>query len=626
MKIVSMLLVLSFIAFASGAQTLYWPRDVKKAYKNETRSNDGWPGKKYWQNSGRYNITVTAMPPDRNIKGSEQISYINNSPDTLKMLVFKFIQNIHKPGAPRLGSASKDYLTDGVFVDSFSVNGEAKKWNAREYSPTVQYARLTKPLAPHDSVQLSFDWHFQISLQSGREGMIDSTTYYLAYFYPRVAVYDDYNGWDDLDHNDALEFYNDFNDYVLNVKVPKNYIVWATGNLQNANDVLQPTYAQRLDASMKADSKIEIVTAPDLAKRNVTKQNDVNTWTFTCNDISDVALGLSDHFVWDASSVIVDEKTKRRASIQAAYNDTAKDFHHMTEMGQSSLSYLSTKWPGVAYPFPKMTVFQGYAGMEYPMMANDETYDDYNFSRFVAEHEISHTWFPFYMGINETRYAFMDEGWATTFELLYNRSVMSKDSADNFFKQFRIDGWIHDESADEDLPIITPGENLSGRGLGNNEYGKPSLAYLAVKDLLGDDMFRKCLHGFMDRWHGKHPTPWDFFYSFNNISGQNLNWFWNAWFFSNNYIDVAADNIHKSGDNYQLAIQNIGGFPVPVDVQLNYADGSSQTIHKSPGIWEANQKQAFITVSSKKSLQSVQLVTDVFMDADESNNKLDVKK
>jgi hypothetical protein len=620
MKRVLVLFFFVSFSFCLRAQNLYWPRDVKKAYKKMTRTNDGLPGRNYWQNTGRYTITLTALPPDRNIKGNEQITYVNNSPDTPNVLVFKFIQNIHKPGAPRLGTAQTDYLTDGVHVDAFSINGESKKWNDKEFSPTIQFTRLTKPLLPHDSVQLTFDWHFQISLQSGREGMIDSTTYYLAYFYPRVAVYDDYEGWDDLDHNDALEFYNDFNDYVLNVKVPKNYIVWATGDLKNAVDVLQPTYAKRLNESMKTDNVMHIATASDLAAKNVTTQNAENTWIFTCKNITDVALGLSDHFVWDASSVVVDEKTKRRASIQSAFNDTAKDFHHAVEFGQSALSYLSTKWPGVAYPFPKMTVFQGYAGMEYPMMANDETYTDFNFSRFVEEHEISHTWFPFYMGINETRYGFMDEGWATTFELLYGRSIMSKDSADGFYKQFRVEGWINDDNADEDLPIITPGENLSGRGLGNNEYGKPSLAYFAVKDLLGDDMFRKCLHGFMDRWHGKHPTPWDFFYTFNNISGQNLNWFWNAWFFSNNYIDLAVDNIHQTNDNYQVNIQNIGGFPVPVDLQLNFKDGSTQSIHKSPAIWAENQKQVIVTVSSKKPLESVQIVTDIFMDADESNN------
>jgi hypothetical protein len=625
MKRIPILLIFLSLVFSLHAQNLYWPRDLKKAYKNETRSNDGWPGRNYWQNTATYNITITALPPDRNIKGSEQISYINNSPDTLHVLVFKFIQNIHKPGVTRLGTASPDFLTDGVHVDAYTENGQSKKWTDRQDAPTVQFIHLSKPLMPHDSVRLSFDWHYQISLQSGREGMIDSTTYYLAYFYPRVAIYDDIAGWDDIEHNNALEFYNDFNDYVLHVNVPNNYLVWATGNLQNANDILQPKYALRLNESMNANNTIHVVDSADLVSKNVTVQNKINTWTFAYNNVTDVALGLSDHYVWDASSVVVDEKTNRRASIQAAFNDTAKDFHHAVEFGQSALSFLSTKWPGIAYPFPKMTVFQGYAGMEYPMMANDETYEDFTFSRFVEEHEISHTWFPFYMGINETRYGFMDEGWATTFELLYNRSVMSKDSADGFYKKFRVDNWINDDNADEDLPIITPGENLSGLGLGNNEYGKPSLAYFAVKDLLGDDMFRKCLDGFMDRWHGKHPVPWDFFYTFNNISGQNLNWFWDAWFFSNNYIDIAVDNIHEIMNGYQVSIQNIGGFPVPLDVKLNFKDGSTKTIHKSPAIWEQNQKQATITVSSKKTLQSVQLVTDIFVDADESNNILDYK-
>ncbi len=619
MKIILFLFAVISSISTLQAQDLYWPRDLKKAYKNQTRSNDGWPGKKYWQNTGRYNITVTVSPPDRTIKGSEQISYINNSPDTLNVLVFKFIQNIHKPGVTRLGGTSAENLTDGVHVDSYTENGQPKKWG-QENSGTIQYIRLSQALLPGDSVQITFDWHYEISLRSGREGMIDSTTYYLAYFYPRVAVYDDISGWDDIEHNEALEFYNDFNDYLLNVKVPKNYLVWATGNLQNAGDVLQPVYIRRLNESMNANNTIHIVTAADVATKNITKQNEQNTWTFAYKDITDVAVGLSDHYVWDASSVVVDANTNRRAGIQAAFNDTAKDFHHVVEFGQSALSFLSTKWPGVPYPFPKMTVFQGYAGMEYPMMANDETYSDFIFSQFVAEHEISHTWFPFYMGINETRYGFMDEGWATTFELLYSRSIMSKDSADGFYRQFRIDGWIHDDNADEDLPIITPGENLSSRAVGHNEYGKPSLGYLALKDLLGDDMFKKCLHAFIERWHGKHPVPWDFFYTFNNVSGQNLNWFWNAWFFSNNYIDLSIDNIRTSGNLQQVIVSNIGGFPVPIDLQLNFSDGSTRTIHKSPQIWSADQRQIIIDVGNKKRLASAELTTDIFMDADENNN------
>jgi len=596
------------------------PRDVQRAFKNGTRSLDGRPGKNYWQNHARYNITVTAMPPDRNIKGEEQIVYTNNGPDTLKYLVFKLILNIHKPGATRFNDADSDYLTPGVHIDAFSVNGQTQQWNDKNGPFTWKGVRLSKPLLPHDSVQLSINWHYEISLKSGREGMIDSTTYYLAYFYPRVAVYDDYMGWDRMVFTDAQEFYNDFNDYTLTVNAPKNYIVLATGTLQNANEVLQPAFAQKLATSMTSDEIMNIATKEDLVAKNVTAQNEMNSWKWAANNITDVTCALSDHYVWDASSVVVDDATQRRASVQSAYNDTAKDFHHMVSFGRHALYWLSRNWPGVPYPFPKTTIVQGYAGMEYPMMANDESYKDTIFSRFVAEHEIAHTWFPFYMGINETRYGFMDEGWATTFEYLISRADIGVEKADSAYKAFRITRWIHDLNAEEEIPIITPGNNLGGVGLGNNEYGKASLGYLALKDLLGDDLFKKALHEYMDRWHGKHPIPWDFFNSISNASGKNLNWFWNNWYFSNYYIDLAINDVKKNKNDYAVSIKNIGGFAAPVDVVATYDDGSSETFHQTPAIWEADQKQTTVNISTKKKIISVQLNGGIWMDEDERNN------
>jgi hypothetical protein len=192
MRRLCLLVSIVFISHLSFSQNLYKPRDVQRAFDKGTRSADGKPGKGYWQNNGRYTINIKAMPPDRTVRGNEQISYINNSPDTLRVMYFKLFLNIHKPGAPRNGGAIPDYLTSGVQIDQFTVNGEKRPWQQNAYSFTTAGVRLPKPLLPHDSVQLSFDWHYEISLQSNREGMIDSTTYFLAYFYPRVAVYDDY--------------------------------------------------------------------------------------------------------------------------------------------------------------------------------------------------------------------------------------------------------------------------------------------------------------------------------------------------------------------------------------------------------------------------------------------------
>jgi hypothetical protein len=608
---------LSCIAFVQvKAQTLYMPRDIQKAFKNETRSVDGRPGKKYWQNYGRYNINITAVPQNRTVKGTEQITYVNNSPDTLKRLNMKLILNIHKPGAARFGDAGADYLTPGIQFDSFLINGEAKKVAS---GSTNQLVGLGKPLMPHDSVKLDIGWHFEISKESGREGMIDSTTCYLAYFYPRVSVYDDYNGWDRLPFLDAQEFYNDFNDYTLHVTAPKNYVVWATGTLQNPNEVLQPEYAKRLQASFTSDSTIHVASAAELAAHKVTVQKEMNTWTWTANDISDMAVGISDHYVWDAASVVVDDATNRRASMQAAFLDNSEDFHHAVQNGRNSLGWLSHNWPGVPYPFPKMTSFQGFADMEYPMMVNDSHTNDVRFSQFVQDHEIAHTYFPFYMGINESRYAFMDEGWATTFELLIGTAEVGKEKAESLYKDFRVDRWIHDASTAEDQPVITPSSELRG-GYGNNSYGKPSLSYFALKDMLGDELFKKALHGYMDRWHGKHPIPWDYFNSMSNITGKNLDWFFNNWFFTNYYNDLSLKSVTKASGGYTAAIKNIGGFVVPFNIKVTYADGSAESIHQTPAVWEKNQKQITVSLKTTKVVKSVTLDGGIFMDADESNN------
>lgn len=602
------------------AQDLFIPRDVQKAFGKGSRSADGRPGKNYWQNYGRYNITITATPPDPVIKGTETITYVNNSPDTLRTLNIKLYLNIHKPGAPRNFGSSPEYLSKGVTVDNFTINGQKSQWPSFQY--TNQQVRLPKPLLPHDSIQLGFDWHTELADGSGREGRIDSTTYFLAYFYPRVAVYDDYNGWDRINFMDSHEFYSDFNDYTVTINVPKNYIVWGTGTLQKPETVLQPAILKRFNESLISDNVIRIVTKEDLAAKNITVQKEMNAWQFTAKHIPDMAFGLSDHYVWDGTSVVVDDAKGRRASAQAAYNDTAADYRHVAGYARHSLNWFSHHWPGIPYPYEKTTIFQGHADMEYPMMANNSTFDDTVFSRFVAEHEIAHTYMPFYMGINETRYGFMDEGWATTLELLIGYDDLGRERAESFFKRFRVQGWTNNSASELQIPIITPGDAMTGAGFGTNIYGKAALGYLALKDLLGDELFKKCLHEYMNRWNGKHPIPWDFFNTINNASGKNLNWFWNNWFFSSSYNDLSLQEIKKSGTGYNVSIKNIGGFFSPADLVIKYTDGTSETKHLSPAVWEKNAKQITVPITTKKKIDSVKLEGGIFMDADGANNQV----
>jgi hypothetical protein len=603
------------------AQPLYRPRAVQRAYEKQTRSADGRPGPAYWQNHGRYTIDVTVAPAERAVRGSERIVYVNESPDTLRTLNFKLLLNIHKPGAPRQGPASEDYLTSGVHVDTFTVNGAPVRWGDDAAVFTNHAVRLAAPLLPHDSVHVGVTWHYELSRESGREGMLDSTTAYLAYFYPRVAVYDDYNGWDTMPFTDSQEFYSDFNDYDVTVRVPANFVVWGTGTLANAAEVLQPAPLGRLQASMTSDTTIHVATRADHAARRVTAQQPVNAWRFTARGVPDVTFNVSDHYVWDAGSVVVDSASRRRAGVQAAYVDTAPDFPHMVQFGRHALAWLSSNWPGVPYPYEKTTVVQGFADMEYPMMVNDSSTPDTTFSRFVAEHEIAHSWFPFYMGINETRYGFMDEGWATTFEYLINTADTGPERATRFFQQFRVDQWAHDPSPVQDLPIVTPGDVLSGSGLGNNEYGKAALGYLAAKDLLGDAAFRVGLHAFMDRWHGKHPIPWDFFATMNDATKRDLNWFWRAWYFSNDYIDLAVTGARKTTGGYAVTLRNVGGMPAPVDLVVEYTDGTTSRVHQTPAIWSGGSATTVLTVKTDKAVRSIALDGGIWMDADPATDR-----
>lgn len=602
---------LGFAVLQAGAQTLTQPTEIATAYQKGTRAANGKPGKNYWQNRARYNISVNLAPPSNLINGTEQITYFNNSPDTLRNLNMKLIVNVHRAG--RNGKPQ-----EGVQVDELQINGAKAEWDNAAAITTNHLLNLAAPLMPHDSVKLNLKWHYQLSKSPGRDGVIDSTTFYLAYFYPRVAVYDDYKGWDTQPHTGGLEFYNDFNDYTLNVTVPKNYIVWSTGTLRNPAQVLQPKYAQRLQASMTGDSTIHIATAEDLAGKAITAQNPTNIWTWTATNISDMTVGVSNHYDWDAASVVVDDKTKRRTSVQAAFPDASEDFHHSVQYARNALYWFSRNWPGVPYPFPKMTAFQGFADMEYPMMVNDSHEKDLGFAQMVQDHEIAHTWFPFYMGINESRYAFMDEGWATTLELLIGTVEKGKQAAEDFYKQFRVNNWTRGRH-EREVPVITPSNEVTFGG-GNNSYGKPSLSYLALKDMLGDDLFKKALHTYMNNWNGKHPIPWDYFNSMNAGSGQDLNWFFYNWFYTPSYIDLNLEKVEKAGNTYTLSIKNIGGFAVPFDVNITLADGTTKSFHHTPSVWKVNQKETIVKIKIDKDIKDITLDGGIFVDADMKNN------
>jgi hypothetical protein len=637
--IVSLLLIFAVgLTSAQDVDELYVPRNVQNALNNGTRSLDGQPGENYWQNHSSHTMTINVAPPDRSVTATQHIVYTNNSPDTLPYVTFRLYLNFHRPTAVRESAVTADFINDGIVVNEFRINGEVVEWP--EPVSTLAKVPLPEPLEPGGSATFDFDWQFEPSAENWKEGVVNDTTYYLAYFFPRLAVYDDLDGWETSEFSsNGREYYNDFSDFSFEVNLPPNFVMWATGDLLNPEEVLQPEYNQRLQDSFTSDDVINIAQPEELQEGLVTAQDDTVTWKWQADNVVDIAMGISNNFIWDAGSVVVDTDTGRRASVQAAYRPDSEAFKTMVEDGKRALVYGSTEYPGVPYPYPKTTIFQGDADEEYPMMANDAEDPGYPLefpilAPWVAAHEILHSWFPFYMGTNESRYPMMDEGIVTFFEYSYLLEFYGEGTDTEFYNTVnwfgtpvtptvfyiyvRMTQWAQD-LVYADIPIITPFDSLREGYWGDNNYGKPALAYHALNELMGKEAFLAALHEFMDRWNGKHPIPWDLFNTFNDVADEDLTWFFQRWYFEPNYLDLALVDVQASDDGYDLQVENIGGIPMPFDVLIVYADGTQERIRQNPAIWRESNT---VSIHAPTSGEVQQIILDggIYLEGHQANN------
>ena len=265
------------------------------------------------------------------------------------------------------------------------------------------------------------------------------------------------------------------------------------------------------------------------------------------------------------------------------------------------------------------TVFDGLDQMEYPMMVNDNPLEKFD-AITTTDHEVFHTMFPFYMGINETKYGWMDEGWATIGEWLISPMIDSSIVDDYGMKSY-------DEIAGEevDLPITTLTTQLNGTAMFLNSYVKPGLGYLYIKDYLGDELFTKSLHYYIKQWNGKHPMPFDFFNCMNTGAGKNMDWFWKKWFFETGYPDLAIDNVKKRGSKYDITIVSKGSKPVPVDLNITFDDNTTMKEHRSIAVWEKGNLSTTVTINTKKNISKVELGSLYVADVNKADNTWRIK-
>jgi len=616
-----MLSLFSMIGLSAFAQQgLPVPAEIQQAYARGTRNVNGKPGIKYWQNTADYDLKVDFNPSSRLLKGTVDVVYKNQSTDTLKEIWFKLYPNLYKKGTPRTSKINERDQNDGVQIGSMAIDGKSIAAAALVTEGTNMHTAIA-PLAPGKSAKIKIAYQYELNKGSHtRTGQVDEGSHFVAYFFPRIAVYDDVDGWNKYPYLGDAEFYNDFCNFKAAITVPKGYVLWATGDLLNAKSVFNKRIADRITLAEKVDSVVNVITDADLKNKDITQGEAFNTWKFEAANVTDFVFAGSDHYLWKSSSLVVDPATKRRTRVDAAFNPDHKDYYEVIDFARKTVHAMSYDFPKWPYPYAHETVFDGLDQMEYPMMVNDNPVDKREDAITLTDHEIFHTMFPFYMGINETKYGWMDEGWATIGEWIISPLIDT-----TMVDEYGVQPTASSSGTKNDTPIMTLTPDLKGSGSFTNSYPKPGLGYLFVKDYLGDALFTKALHHYIEQWHGKHPMPFDFFYSMNEGSGKNMDWFWKPWFFGEGVTDLALNSAVKSATGYTITIMNKSDKPLPVDLLLNYADGSSEKVHHSIGIWEKAEKSVEVAIKTSKTLKDVRLGSTYVPDKDKSDNYIIVR-
>jgi len=616
-----MLSLFSMIGLSAFAQQgLPVPAEIQQAYARGTRNVNGKPGIKYWQNTADYDLKVDFNPSSRLLKGTVDVVYKNQSTDTLKEIWFKLYPNLYKKGTPRTSKINERDQNDGVQIGSMAIDGKSIAAASLVMEGTNMHTAIA-PLAPGKSAKIKIAYQYELNKGSHtRTGQVDEGSHFVAYFFPRIAVYDDVDGWNKYPYLGDAEFYNDFCNFKAAITVPKGYVLWATGDLLNAKTVFNKKIADRITLAEKVDSVVNVITDADLKSKDITKDEAFNTWKFEAANVTDFVFAGSDHYLWKSSSLVVDPATKRRTRVDAAFNPAHKDYYEVIDFARKTVHAMSYDFPKWPYPYAHETVFDGLDQMEYPMMVNDKPVDKREDAITLTDHEIFHTMFPFYMGINETKYGWMDEGWATIGEWIISPLIDT-----TMVDEYGVQPTASSSGTKNDTPIMTLTPDLKGSGSFTNSYPKPGLGYLFVKDYLGDALFTKALHHYIEQWHGKHPMPFDFFYSMNEGSGKNMDWFWKPWFFGEGVTDLALNSAVKSATGYTITIMNKSDKPLPVDLLLNYADGSSEKVHHSIGIWEKAEKSVEVAIKTSKTLKDVRLGSTYVPDKDKSDNYIIVR-
>ena len=548
---------------------------------NEYRTASGAPGPKYWQQRADYDIKATLDEKNLMLHGAETITYFNNSPDVLTYIWLQLDENEHSTtknaGYPDGSSMSRgmspamiDKLEEEKSDNGLGVNilkitdllGAKLKYTVNK---TMMRVELPTALKPGQKFAFKVDWNYKITdrMTVGGRGGFEffpedgNHLFTMAQWYPRLAVYSDFQGWQHHQFTGRGEFALTFGNYKVAITVPSDHVVMATGACQNYPAVLSPAQLARWNKAQTSAEPVEVVTLEEAKKAEQTKATTQKTWVFNAENVRDFAFGSSRKFIWDALAANVEGK---KVMCMSAYGKEAYGLYRPFSSKAVAHTIKTYSKFTIPYPYPVAQSIEASNGMEYPMICFNygRTEKDGSYTQAakngmlgVIIHEVGHNFFPMIINSDERQWSWMDEGLNTYVEYL------TEELYDNKFPSRRGPAFAIADymklPKDQLEPIMTNSENIIQ--FGPNAYAKPATGLNILREtIMGRELFDYSFKEYSRRWAFKHPTPADLFRTIEDASAEDLDWFWRGWFYSIDPVDIAIDTVKHAVYDATVAV------------------------------------------------------------------------
>ncbi|MGL6037564.1 MAG: M1 family metallopeptidase [Soonwooa sp.] len=539
---------------------------------NYYRAASGAPGQGYWQNQADYDISAYLDEDNRNLRGSQTVTYTNNSPDnldyiwlqldenqqsTVKNANYQFSSTIPKTTtAEKLSISNLPEKDNHYGVNLTKVTDAAGKNLNYVVNKTMMRIDLPKVLKKGEKFTFKIDWNYNIPdriAMGGRGGYEffpedGNDLYTITQWFPRLCVYSDHQGWQNHQFTGRGEFALVFGNYKVNINVPADHIVGATGEGKNFDKVLTSAQYSRYQQAKTAKEPIEIVTLEEAKKAEKTKSKERKTWIFEAKNVRDFAWTSSRKFVWDGMSVNIPENNNNVMAM-SLYGKEAYGLYRKYSTKAVAHTIKTYSEFTIPYPYPVAQSVEAANGMEYPMICfnygrteKDSTYSEATKNGMIGViiHEVGHNFFPMIINSDERQWSWMDEGLNTFVQFLTESKWDSKfpsrrGPADKIVDYMKL-------PKDQLEPIMSNSENIAQ--FGPNAYAKPATGLNILREtIMGRDLFDQAFKTYAKRWAFRHPEPADFFRTMEDASGEDLDWFWRGWFFGTDPVDIALNKV-----------------------------------------------------------------------------------